>query len=143
MAQLTDRRDGPALLHPGLVAAGSALLITAFVTDFIYYRNAIMQWANFSAWLIVFGLILALLAAILLAIDFLTGRAGRIAWFDFILVAVAALLSVINELVHTRDAWTSVVPQGIVLSGIVTVLLLLAGFRGWRVTTIANARGVP
>jgi uncharacterized membrane protein len=117
--------------------------MTAFVTDFIYYRNTIMQWAKFSAWLIVFALVLALLAAILLAIDFITGRAGRIAWFDFILVAAAALLSVINELVHTRDAWTSVVPQGIVLSGIVTVLLLVAGFRGWRVTTIATARGVP
>ncbi|HEY4113918.1 MAG TPA: DUF2231 domain-containing protein [Rhizomicrobium sp.] len=143
MVQWTDGRRAPALFHPGFVAAGSALLIAAFVTDFMYSQNALMQWANFSAWLIVFGLILALLAAILLVIDFITGRAGRIAWFDFILVAVAALLSVINELVHTRDAWTSVVPEGIVLSAIVTVLLLVAGFRGWRVTTIANPGDVP
>lgn len=44
-----------------------------------------------------------------------------------------------NVFVHTRDAWTSVVPTGITLSIIVTVLLLVAGLRGWCVTTIRTA----
>ena len=124
------------LLHPGFVGAGSALLIAAFVTDLMYYRTALMQWANFSAWLIVFGLVTALIAAILLLLDFLLGRAGRMNWFHFILVSVAALLSIFNLLVHSRDAWTSVVPDGIVLSAIVTVLLLIAGFGGWSLTAL-------
>jgi uncharacterized membrane protein len=102
----------------------------------MYYRTSLMQWANFSAWLIVAGLLLALLATILLAIDFLTGRVGRIRWPDFILVALAALLSLLNVFVHSRDAWTSVVPQGILISLIVTILLLVVGFRGWTVTTL-------
>jgi hypothetical protein len=35
---------------------------------------------------------------------------------------------------HSRarvDAWTSVVPQGILLSAVSTILLLIAGARGW------------
>ena len=126
----------PALLHPGFIAAGAVLLIAAFVTDMMYYRTSLMQWSNFSAWLIVFGLVLALVATMLLVIDFLTGRAGRISWLDFILVGAAALLSLLNAFVHSRDAWTTVVPEGILLSAIVTILLLIAGFRGWSVTTL-------
>jgi uncharacterized membrane protein len=122
------------LLHSGFVGAGSALLIAAFVTDLMYYRTSLMQWANFSAWLIVFGLVIALIAAVLLVLDFVLGRAGRMNWFHFILVTAAVLLSLLNVLVHSRDAWTSVVPQGLVLSAIVTLLLLIAGFGGWSIT---------
>jgi len=38
-------------------------------------------------------------------------------------------------LVHSRDAWTSVMPLGITLSAVVSVLLLVAAVGGWRVTT--------
>ena len=65
------------------------------------------------------GLVLALLAAIVLVIDVISGRAGRISWIRFIVVAAAALLSLLNIFVHSRDAWTSVVPEGIWLSAIV------------------------
>lgn len=129
--------SGP--LHPGFIGAGSALLIAAFVTDVMYAKTSLWQWANFSAWLIAVGLVLALVAAIVLVIDFLIGRARRIEWLSFVLVAVAALLSLWNVFVHSRDSWTSVVPEGIALSAVVTILLLLAAFRGWRVTTIGDA----
>jgi uncharacterized membrane protein len=106
----------------------------------MYYETSIWQWANFSAWLIAAGLGLALVATIFLVIDFVTGRAGRITWIPFLLVAAAALLSLVNVLVHSRDAWTSVVPQGIGLSVIVTILLLVTAIYRWTVTT---ARGAP
>jgi uncharacterized membrane protein len=134
MRDLNSR--APLLLHPGFIGAGAVLLIAAFVTDIMYYRTSVMQWSNFSAWLIVFGLILALVATILLVIDFMIGRAGRISWLDFILVGAAALLSLLNAFVHSRDAWTTVVPEGILLSAAVSILLLIAGFRGWNVTTV-------
>jgi uncharacterized membrane protein len=127
------------LLHPGFVGAGSALLIAAFATDVMYYKTSLWQWANFSAWLIAAGLVLALVAAIFLVIDFLTGRAGRISLIPFLLVAAAALLSLLNVFVHSRDAWTSVVPQGILISLVVTILLLVAAVLGWRVTTVRGA----
>src|SRR3954469_1592297 len=103
--------DGPRLLHPGLIAAGAALLIGALVTDIFYSQTANMQWANFSVWLITAGLILALLAGLALLVDVLGGRAGPISWVHFAALAGAALLSLLNVFVHSRDAWTSVVPQ--------------------------------
>ena len=122
------------LLHPFFISLGGTLLMAALFTDFMYSSNGLMQWSNFSAWLIVGGLVLALVSAIILLAEAVSGRAGTIRWLDFILLAVAAVLSILNVLVHTRDAWTSVVPTGITLSAIVTVLLLVAGIRGWTVT---------
>jgi len=118
-------------LHRGFIGAAGVLLIAAFGTDYIYYTTALWQWANFSAWLITAGLIVTLVAVILLLIDFATGRASRLNTGSFILVAAAALLSLVNAFVHSRDAWTSVVPQGILLSAVSTILLLIAGARGW------------
>jgi uncharacterized membrane protein len=126
-------------LHPFFVGLGGALLMAALFTDLMYSNNALMQWANFSAWLITGGLVLALIAVVFLLIDFALGRAGPIRWLDFALVGTAAILSLVNVLVHTRDAWTSVVPTGITLSIIVTALLLVAGLRGWRVTAFRTA----
>jgi uncharacterized membrane protein len=120
-----------ALLHRGFIGAGGILLIAAFGTDYTYYTTALWQWANFSAWLITAGLIVTFVAVIFLLIDFATGRAGRLNTGSFILVTAAALLSLVNAFVHSRDAWTSVVPQGILLSAVSTILLLIAGARGW------------
>jgi uncharacterized membrane protein len=122
------------LFHPFFISLGGTLLMAALFTDFMYSSNGLMQWSNFSGWLIVGGLVLALLSAIILLIEVIIGRAGRIHWPDFSLLAVAAVLSIVNALVHTRDAWTSVVPTGITLSAIVALLLLVAGIRGWTVT---------
>jgi uncharacterized membrane protein len=82
--------------------------------------------------------VLALVATIFLVIDVALGRAGPIRWLDFGLIGVAAFLSLVNVFVHTRDAWTSVVPTGITLSTIVPILLLAAGLRGWCVTAIKS-----
>jgi uncharacterized membrane protein len=139
MAPSSLRESPRVLLHPHLVCFGSALLIGAFAADVMYYTSSLWQWANFAAWLIAAGLVMALLSTILLVIDFITGRAGRISWIRFIVVAAAALLSLLNIFVHSRDAWTSVVPQGIGLSVVVSLLLLVAAFGGWRVTTVRTS----
>lgn len=52
-------------LHPFFVGFGGALLMAALFTDYMYTSNSLMQWANFSVWLITGGLVLALIAAIL------------------------------------------------------------------------------
>lgn len=122
------------LFHPFFVGLGGALLMAALFTDYMYSSNALMQWANFSAWLITGGLVVALIAAIVLLVEISLGRTGPIRWLDFGLVAAAAILSLVNVFVHTRDAWTSVVPTGITLSVIVSILLLVAGLRGWCIT---------
>jgi uncharacterized membrane protein len=40
------------------------------------------------------------------------------------------LLSVFNVLIHSRDAWTSVVPTGLILSAAVVFILLFTGWIG-------------
>ena len=129
-------RAGAKLLHPFFISLGGALLMAALFTDFMYSSNALMQWSNFSAWLIAGGLVLALASAIVLLLEVAVGLAGAIRWLDFILLTAATVLSIVNVLVHTRDAWTSVVPTGITLSAIVAVLLLVTGIRGWTVTAL-------
>ena len=136
MARLPPRSGSKSLLHPGFIAAGSTLLIAGFATDVMYWNTSNWQWANSSAWLITAGLVLALIATIFLIIDFLSRRAGRVKWLSFLLVAAAALLSLLNVFVHSRDGWTSVVPEGISLSAIVTILLLIAAASGWTVTRV-------
>jgi uncharacterized membrane protein len=132
-----------ALLHRDFIGAGGVLLIAALGTDYTYYTTALWQWANFSAWLITVGLIVTLVAAILLLIDFATGRAGRLNMGSLILVTAAALLSLVNAFVHSRDAWTSVVPQGILLSAVSTLLLLIVGARGWSLATSRSTGDRP
>jgi len=122
------------LIHPFFVSLGGSLLIAAFGSDIMYAQTSLMEWSNASDWLITVGLLLAVLAAIALLIDVLTGRGTPISWIDFVLLAAAAVLSIVNAFVHSRDAWTSVVPEGIWLSGIAAVLLLIVGIRGWSVT---------
>jgi uncharacterized membrane protein len=129
----------PRPLHSFFVSLGGALLMAAFFSDYMYANNSLMQWANFSAWLITGGLVLALVSAIVLLIEVVIRRGRRVRWLDFTLLAVAALLSIANVFIHTRDAWTSVVPSGITLSGIVAVLLLITGLRGWCVTADYSA----
>jgi uncharacterized membrane protein len=136
----SDRRRSPApyrrlwLLHPFLVSIGGSLLMAAFATDIMYSQTSLIQWSNASEWLIAAGLVLALLAAVALVIDVASGNGRRLSRLDFLLLAAAAVLSIVNVFVHSRDAWTTVVPEGIWLSGIVTLLLLIVGIRGWTVT---------
>jgi uncharacterized membrane protein len=41
---------------------------------------------------------------------------------------VALILATFDMLVHTRDAWTSVVPWGLVLSATIVLVLILTGW---------------
>lgn len=134
MARKIETTRSPKLLHPIFGGPSAALLMAALFTDYMYYSTALMQWANFSAWLITGGLVIALVAAIFLLIDIGLGHTGPLLPLEFGVLVVAALLSILNAFVHSRDAWTSVVPTGLTLSAIVAVLLFALSFRGWAVT---------
>jgi uncharacterized membrane protein len=77
---------------------------------------------------------MGVLAAIAGLVDFLSNRLIRAqppAWPHLIGNLVVLVLAFFNALIHTRDAWTSVVPIGLILS-IVTVLILpITGWLGW------------
>src|SRR3954447_23420968 len=70
-------------IHPMLVPFPIACFVGALVTDIAYYATAEMMWADFSAWLLVVGVIMGILAAIAGLTDFLSNRmirALRPAW---------------------------------------------------------------
>jgi uncharacterized membrane protein len=108
--------------------------VGAFLTDLAYAWTAEMMWADFSAWLVSVGVVMGFLAAIFGLIDFLGNRfirAQRPAWPHAIGNIAVLVLATINMFVHTRDAWTSVVPWGLTLSAVVVLILLFTGWMGW------------
>jgi len=123
----------PRPLHPRLIGAGATLLVAVVATDLAYSKSLLVQWENFSIWLLTGGLLLAMLAGIALALDLALHRVPRIDWMRFLGFALAVLLSVLNALVHSRDAYTAVAPQGLELSVIVAAILVTLGWRGWSV----------
>jgi uncharacterized membrane protein len=104
------------------------LFIAALVTDIAYAKSASITWLNFSEWLIAGGLAFAVLAAIALIVEFCTSRAIRagVGWAHLVLFFVALIVELFNALVHTRDGWTAVVPTGMTLSILATILALAA-----------------
>jgi len=127
-------------IHPLLIPFPIACFVATLLTDLVYWATAEMMWADFSAWLVTVGFILGVLAAIVGLIDFLSRpaiRARRPAWFHAIGNAVVLVLALFNTLVHSRDAWTSVVSLGLILSAVTVAVLLFTGWMGW---TLVHAR---
>jgi uncharacterized membrane protein len=125
-----------------LVPVPIVCFVGTLVTDIVYWRTADMQWANMSAWLLTIGLLVAVLAVIAGLIDFLGDRriqGLRPAWIHAVGNALALVLAVFNAFIHSRDAYTSVVPTGLILSSITVLILLVTGWNGW---TLVHRHGV-
>ena len=121
--------------HQMLVPFPVAYFVAAFLTDLAYWGTAEVMWERFSDWLIAGGLVMAALV-LLAALSDLAFNRQRPAWLHAFVYAVAMLLSILNVLVHSRDAYTAVVPIGLTLSAIVVVTLLIYMTEGsWTLTT--------
>jgi len=121
-------------IHPMLVPVPIAFFVGTLLTDIVYWRTAEMMWADFSAWLVTVGVIVAYFAAIAGLIDFLSNRLVRAqppAWPHAIGNLAVLVLATLNMLIHTRDGWTSVAPWGLILSAAVVLILLFTGWMGW------------
>jgi uncharacterized membrane protein len=44
---------------------------------------------------------------------------------------VVLILAFFNNMIHTRDGWTSVMPAGLILSIITVLILPVTGWLGW------------
>jgi uncharacterized membrane protein len=126
-------RVGMHPIHPMLVPFPIACFTGALLTDIVYWKTAEMMWADFSAWLLFAGLVMGALAAIAGLVDFLSNRLIRAlptAWLHMAGNIVVMLLALFNSFVHSRDAWTSVVPTGLILSALTVVVMLFTGWLG-------------
>ena len=130
-ADATAGTGAAAPIHAGLIPLGAGLLFAALVTDAAYLRTVSTQWETFSVWLITGGLLLALLAAVALVADLVTGRTRHVSALKFIVLVSAVVTSVVNVFVHSRDGYTAVAPTGVALSAATAVLLAVAAWGGW------------
>ena len=118
-------------IHAMIVPFPIVCFTGAMITDIVYSRTADIQWANFSAWLLAFGMLMGSLAALFGMIDFFrSGPKPAIGWAH--LVGNLAILSIalLNNFVHARDGWTSVVPTGLILSVVTVLMMIVTGFLG-------------
>ena len=122
-------------IHGMLAPVPVVCFVGAFATDIAYWKTAAMQWANMSVWLLTVGLVVAIFVVLAGLIDFFGERKIRHmpgAWIHGLGNGVALILSIWNAFVHSRDAYTSVVPTGLILSGVVVLILLVTGWNGFR-----------
>lgn len=121
-------------IHPMLVPVPIFCFVATLFTDIVYAQTADMQWANMSAWLLTVGLIVSVFVVIAGLVDFFGDRRIRklrAAWIHGLGNAAALILSIFNIFIHSRDAYTSVVPTGLILSALVVLILLVTGWNGW------------
>lgn len=120
-------------LHPVLVPIPIVFFIGTFLTDIAYWMTDDIMWDRFSIWLVTIGFITAVIAAVAGLIDLLISpltRQMRSAWLHSLGNIVLLGLGLLNVLVHTRDAYTSVLPWGLTLSTIIVLLLVVTGWLG-------------
>lgn len=119
-------------LHAVFLAGTIPLFLGAALSDVAYARSFDIQWSNFASWLIVGGLIFGAIALVFAIVDLfrpeLRAR-GSIPYF--VILLAMWVVGFFNALMHARDAW-AVMPTGLVLSVIVTVLACVATWLGFR-----------
>jgi uncharacterized membrane protein len=116
-----------------LVSVPAVCFTGALATDVAYALTSDIMWADFSAWLLAAGLAVAVLAVLWGVIDLITSRRARLfrpSLLQFVGEAVVLVLAFFDNLVHSRDAWTSVVPLGLTLSAAVVAAMLLTELLG-------------
>jgi uncharacterized membrane protein len=127
-------RIGGRPIHPMLTPFPIVCFTGTLVTDIAYWRTANMQWANMSAWFLAVGLIISVFVVIAGLIDFFGDRrirSLRQVWVHGLGNGLALILSIWNAFVHSRDAYTSVVPTGLTLSVLVVLILAVTVWNGW------------
>jgi uncharacterized membrane protein len=136
-----ERRDAASMprfnslaLHLTLVPIQVVCFGAVFITDVVYWRSTAIMWADMSAWLLAIGVLLSVYNVAAGLVEFLgvaRVRALRAARIQLLGNLTALILSIFNAMVHTRDAYTSVVPLGLILSTLVILILGVVGWNGW------------
>jgi uncharacterized membrane protein len=131
MAPFRIARNGRGAFYPLLLAFAVTCFVGTLATDLVYWRTANVMWVDFSDWLVTIGVAAGYLTLVVALVEVLLLRKGRLyrpTPLFAIGMVVALVVATFNAFVHTRDAWTSVVPWGVALSAIVVVVALVAGW---------------
>ncbi|MBX8474384.1 hypothetical protein OH710_25645 [Pseudomonas capsici] len=123
-------RSTPGPLHAILLAGTVPLFLGALLSDIAYFKTFQIQWSNFASWLIAGGLVFCGLALLFALVNLIRAehKAGRPLVY-FLLLLGTWVLGLINAFEHAKDAW-AVMPSGLILSVIVTVLSVVSAWVG-------------
>jgi uncharacterized membrane protein len=122
--------------HPIHATLASFPIVCFWLTlfaDIAYWQTAHLLWQHFAEWLLFAGLVFGALAALAGAVDFAFRREVRrpgAAWPHAIGSVVVLLLAFVNSLVHARDGWTGVVPEGLILSAVTVIVMMISDWLG-------------
>ncbi len=120
-------------IHAMLVSIPMACFVGTWISDIVYWKTAAMQWANFSIWMLSAGLVVSVFVVLTGLIDFFGEKRIRAlpnAWIHGLGNGLALALSILNAFIHSRDAYSSVVPTGLVLSTLVVLILAVTAWNG-------------
>ncbi len=115
--------------YPLLLVFAASCFLGALATDLAYWRTADIVWADFSDWLVTVGVIVGYGALVFALIEIFVVRrrsVDRPSWPYALAMIAALILATFDMFVHTRDAWTSVVPWGVLLTAAVVVVVIVA-----------------
>ena len=139
MTDVFDPSQSWPACHARVIPVGAGLLAAALVTDLLYCRTLNAQWETFSVWLLTAGLLVAAVSGVALLFDVVLHRVTRLSWPRFSALTAAALLSLLNAFIHSRDGYTAVASSGLALSAAVTLILVFVGRRGWSLSDPSDA----
>lgn len=130
MTTLTAYHRTPGPLHATLLAGSVPLFLGALLSDIAYGQTYQIQWANFASWLIAGALVFSGFALLFALVNLVRAerKAGRPVAY-FLLLLAAWVLGLINAFQHAKDAY-AMMPTGLVLSVIVTLLAVVATWIG-------------
>ncbi|MFK3971473.1 DUF2231 domain-containing protein [Pseudomonas sp. NPDC087358] len=123
-------RSLPGPLHTIVLAGAVPLFLGGLLSDIAYYQTYLIQWSNFASWLIAGGMLLCGLALLFALVNLIRAshKSGR-ALVYFLLLLATWVLGLVNSFEHAKDAW-AVMPAGLILSVVVTLLSCAAAWTG-------------
>ncbi len=110
-----------------LYALAASALLLGLATDIVYVLSADFIWVDMSDWLVSIGAVVGFLALIFGIVEVIVmDRLRRPGWAFGLISILAWIVAVANMLIHSRDGLTSVLPAGLILSAVTSLLLLAA-----------------
>jgi uncharacterized membrane protein len=117
------------LLHGFFRAVPIAAFSMALASDIAYAQTSNLLWLHFSEWLLFAGVVFTGLDLALTLVEWPI-RKLRPAWPAMLLGLVIFIVAFINNLVHTADGITAVMPMGLTLSAVTVLLMLVTSWFG-------------
>jgi len=120
-------------IHPMVIAFPIACFVLTLVSDLTFYATSNAFWATASLWLLGIGLIAAAFASMTGLIDALGDRRVRQLSDTRLHAAgnaIALLIALYNWYARYEHGSSVVIPNGVVLSALVVLILLFTAWKG-------------